>query len=85
MLVSQKLHVCQAILDTVILFPSEHRTHQLDLCKIITHQDFNQVASASHDKNLITIQEVGIELAQCLKNNQDISSEFELFRFISQT
>ncbi|CAB4461760.1 unnamed protein product [Rhizophagus irregularis] len=133
MLVSQKLHVCQAILDTVILFPSEHRTHQLDLCKIITHQDFTKlrplhmmfkIYKAEYPcqtdllinqlrlEKLITIQEVEslklkpflktlmynnivneclehlelfeLELAQCLKNNQDISSEFEYFDLLAK-
>ncbi|GBC03934.1 hypothetical protein RclHR1_00540044 [Rhizophagus clarus] len=45
MIVSQKLHACQDILDTVILFPSEHRTFQSDLCKIITCQDFTKLRS----------------------------------------
>ncbi|CAG8455643.1 12702_t:CDS:10 [Rhizophagus irregularis] len=141
MLVSQKLHVCQAILDTVILFPSEHRTHQLDLCKDLeelervvdslmnSNQQLSQILTFKIYKaeypcqtdllinqlrleKLITIQEVEslklkpflktlmynnivneclehlelfeLELAQCLKNNQDISSEFEYFDLLAK-
>ncbi|RGB32240.1 hypothetical protein C1646_763122 [Rhizophagus diaphanus] len=128
MLVSQKLHVCQAILDTVILFPSEHRTHQLDLCKPqLIFKIFNprfKIYKAEYPcqtdllinqlrlEKLITIQEVEslklkpflktlmynnivneclehlelfeLELAQCLKNNQDISSEFEYFDLLAK-
>ncbi|RIA82135.1 hypothetical protein C1645_788951 [Glomus cerebriforme] len=127
-LFSQKLHACQDILDTVTLYPSEHRVHRSDLNKIITRQDFTKLRplhmmfkiykaefpcqtdlllNQLRLERLITIQEIEslklkpflkilmynnivnecleylelseLELAQCLRNNQDILSEYEYF------
>ncbi|CAG8638771.1 5112_t:CDS:10 [Funneliformis mosseae] len=42
-IISQRLHACQDILDIVTLHPSEHRIYQSDLCKIISRQDFTKL------------------------------------------
>ncbi|CAG8602260.1 10824_t:CDS:10 [Funneliformis caledonium] len=72
-IISQRLHACQDILDIVTLHPSEHRIHQSDLCKLkmkpfLTTLMYNNIVNEYLDR----LELLELELAQFLKNNQDI-------------